>query len=319
MAEPSDSDQVDPRMAAARQPIARVAARALNRQIDWLRLGSHLLLLPIDSRTVHDMRVAARRSRLALRTFTRLVGRDRAAALTEELRWIAGLLAETRDWDIVLGRVKKRSDDAAARLAPDDATLRTALGALAQARADAHARLVDGLASERYAQLVQSLADTVRDLEQTASDDAGGGPLGDFAARRMGRAYKRVRSRLREDIQALGTKRLHDVRSRVRRLRYLVEFFADLGGTSFADVATRLAAAQDALGAAQDAIVAERLLDLLARRAAEGQDGESGLESMLVRLRQDERRSVRRARSKLVRTWRRLPKTLRMLKRALRR
>lgn len=64
---------------AAAQPLPRLAARALNRQIEGLRLGSKLLLLPIDSPTVHDMRVAARRSRAALRAFRRWVGKDRRA------------------------------------------------------------------------------------------------------------------------------------------------------------------------------------------------------------------------------------------------
>ena len=319
MTQPSDLETIDPPSAAGRQPVARVAARVLNRQVDWLRLGSQLLQLPIDPRTVHDMRVAVRRSRVALRTFRRLVGREQTTALTSELRWIAELLGETRDWDIVIGRVKQRSVDPAARLAPDDATQRTALEAFAKARAEAHARLVDGLASPRYAQLVQSLVVTARDLEQKASEAAEADRFADFAAKRIGRALKRVRSRLDDDIETLDVDQLHGVRIRVRRLRYLVEFSADLGGTTFVDVATRLAAAQDALGAAQDAVVAERLLDLVARRAAAGQDGDGGLESILARFKRDERRSALRARSRLARTWRRLPKTLRMLKRALRR
>jgi CHAD domain-containing protein len=317
MTQPSDVEPVDPRIVAGQQPVARVAARAIRRQIDWLRLGSKLLELPIDARIVHDMRVAARRCRVALRTFRGVVGRERTAALTSELRWVADLLGETRDWDIVIARVRERADNGAAPLVPDDTSVRTALEALGAARAEAHERLVEALASPRYSELVQSLLDAARDLEQKASDDADGDTLAEFAAKRIGRASKRVRSRLAGDIEALGAKRIHEVRIRVRRLRYLVEFSADLGGAAFEEVATRLVAAQDAFGAAQDAIVAKRLLGLLTQRAAAGEGGDGALESILVRFRQDERQRARRERSKLVRTCRRLPKTLRMLKRAL--
>ena len=48
MTQPSDLETIDPPSAAGRQPVARVAARVLNRQVDWLRLGSQLLQLPID-------------------------------------------------------------------------------------------------------------------------------------------------------------------------------------------------------------------------------------------------------------------------------
>jgi CHAD domain-containing protein len=318
MTQPSDIEMIGGPMVAGRPPVARVAARVLQRQIDWLQVGSKLLRLPIDPRTVHDMRVAARRSRIALRLLTRLLGQERTALLASELRWIAELLGETRDWDIVIGRVQQRSEDPAARLAPDQAAQRTALGALAKARADAHARLVDGLASSRYAELVQSLVATAQDLERNGGEGADGDRIADLAAKRVACARKRVRSCLHDDVEALDVRRLHRVRIRVRRLRYLVELLADFEGTPFADLAMRLAAAQDALGAAQDAIVAERLLDLLARRTAAGEDGDGELETILVRFRRDEHRRARRARSKLLRTWRRLPKTLRMLKRALR-
>ncbi len=86
-----------------------------------------------DPESLHDMRVAVRRSRALLRAGEPLYAND-VSGLAEELRWVGEKLGAVRDLDVLLERLRAEAEDL-------DAADRTAVShAAADARAPAHER-----------------------------------------------------------------------------------------------------------------------------------------------------------------------------------
>src|SRR4029453_4592502 len=57
-----------------------------------------------DPEAVHQARVATRRIRSTLRTFSSLLDEEGTARLRDDLKWRANLLGEVRDTDVLLER-----------------------------------------------------------------------------------------------------------------------------------------------------------------------------------------------------------------------
>src|SRR5205823_12247616 len=62
-----------------------------------------------DTEDVHQARVATRRLRSDLRTFSSLIDGDWAASLTDELRWLGGDLGAVRDADVLAERLRRQA------------------------------------------------------------------------------------------------------------------------------------------------------------------------------------------------------------------
>lgn len=296
--------------------LTQVGAGAIHRQLDWLRPSPTLLHTPPDPRVVHDMRVATRRCRAALREFRSLVDPERTAAVLSELGWVDTLLGEARDWDILIGRTRKWVD----RAAPTDEqrsgrAIRRGLEVLDERRTRALGLLVDGLGSARYADLVHTLDSIVGALERREGNDPAGAL--DVAHKRIRRARRRLRASLHGDVSKLGAADLHRVRILLRRLRYVIEFYQGLLPSDIVDPLSELIAAQDDLGAAQDAGTSERLLRSV--RTSSRSEGvvDAELDLAFEVLIKRERRRGRKARARVERTWSRLPKTLKHLRAVL--
>ena len=107
---------------------------------------------------VHKTRVATRRLRSALRTFRRLLDRDVTDPLREEVKWLAGVLGEPRDAEVMKELITGLVDD----LDPEQVVgpVRERVAAeLDRRHAEAHAALVEAMDSERYLALLDRLVD----------------------------------------------------------------------------------------------------------------------------------------------------------------
>src|SRR5690242_1793811 len=136
-------DPGDPVAAAVRTALVAGAAR--------LRASGPAAL---DGRVegVHRMRTATRRLRCALRTFRGLLDAGWARPLEGELKWLAEVLGDVRDLDVLGERLRRASGGSADALAP----LFEALGRRHEA---ASAALLDALRGARYGALVDRLAE----------------------------------------------------------------------------------------------------------------------------------------------------------------
>jgi CHAD domain-containing protein len=228
-----------------RAAIARSTARLLAHD-PGVRLGD-------DPEDVHQARVATRRIRSDLRTFRKVVDPAWDESLRTELKWLAGLLGEVRDDDVLLGRLEARVE----ALSPDDrAAGEHALDALRAERNDARDQLLAGLRSARYVELIERLLAAARAVP--AADDAVDLELdlGDLAVK----PWKKLRDAadaLHDDSPDTD---LHETRILAKRARYAAEAVAPAVGKGAKRFASRVADLQDVLGEHQDAVVAGQWL-----------------------------------------------------------
>jgi CHAD domain-containing protein len=198
-----------------------------------------------DPLHVHQMRVATRRMRAALRLFGDLLPAE-ASSLNDELKWIAGQLGAARDLDVQVRRLR----ETAAELGLSEA-LGTYGAWLEEQRQRAQAELVSAIESPRFEQLMQQL----HQLQEWSPNPEVDAPLFDDAPERLRRAYRRLRKRAKRIDKHAPATDLHKVRIGAKRLRYAAEFFEVAYGTPAERLAKLLVLLQDSLGDLQDGVV----------------------------------------------------------------
>ncbi|HTW19987.1 MAG TPA: CYTH and CHAD domain-containing protein [Mycobacteriales bacterium] len=265
---------------AARRP--RGASRGSTAEVLWEYLAAQYAeLLDRDPAVrrdapdaVHKMRVATRRLRSTLRTFSRDLDQNRASRLDAELKWLASALGEVRDRevqierftaqlaelprDLVLGPVQARVDQ----------TLLTAYH-------DGRRRLLAALASDRYHALLDDLESF---LSAPTATKRGHRPARAEVRRRVNKAHRRLDRRLRRARRATpGVDRdeaQHRARKAAKRLRYAAEVARPIEGKRAKKLAKQAESIQELLGDRQDAVVARGICRDLAV-AAHGEADET--------------------------------------------
>jgi inorganic triphosphatase YgiF len=171
---------------------------------------------------VHQMRVALRRLRSALRLFSPVLPDGMASDLTVSLRALAGDLGELRDRDVL------HSELLAPVLAskPDGDVIRLEQ-ALHAARQAVRKRMLAALQDGRQARLMLALLHALHRLPDDGDD--GAKALHALACKRLAEAHARMVAASR-DASPGDVGALHALRIDVKRLRYAIEFFAPLLG-----------------------------------------------------------------------------------------
>lgn len=221
-----------------------------------------------DPEGVHQMRVALRRMRSALSLFGGPF-RHSMTRLEEELRAIATVLGKARDLDVFQDSVLKPVTDAHGE---DERMLD--LAALVRARRRiAWAAMLEALDAERFRRLAFELAAVTfsRPWLEVAAGEEASRSAGEFAVARVAKRYRSVLKR-GKDIGDLDAAERHELRKRLKRLRYSVDFFSSLfAKRRVKKYEMRLSALQDVLGAMNDAAMARALVrDILAEQDGGG-------------------------------------------------
>lgn len=203
-----------------------------------------------DPEHVHQMRVALRRMRSALRVFPSSAARGLSGDVRRDLKRLARALGKLRELDVLAGQLADR-----ARVLPaaEAATLGERIDAR---RAGLRGRLRERLDSHAHARLTSRVALW---LAAAAAAHPGGG-LRRLARARLAAGHRKV---LRDEgrVAEMPVAALHTWRLDVKRARYAAEFFAGLFRTGPARrYASALARLQDSLGALTDINTARSLL-----------------------------------------------------------
>lgn len=218
---------------------------------------------------VHQLRVALRRLRSALRVFRAAVDTDALRAFDAALRGILNALGPARDWDVWLGGIGAALDAAM----PGDPRIAKLLAAARTEREAAYALLRDLLDAPGFRTAIWDGIALVRLRGWREGATAGmldtlGERLDRFAVPLLARRWKRLKRDAR-GLRDLGSEALHELRLDAKRLRYAAEMFAPLWpGRDTRRFLKRLSDLQEVLGLANDAAVARALVAHLAARPA---------------------------------------------------
>ena len=241
-------------------PIGRVALAVLRRQFSALTAKEPGTRLGDDNEELHDMRVASRRLRAALSLFAEVLPPS-AAALHDDLRWVGKTLGRVRDLDVQLDQLGGWLCEVPA---PDRDPL-TALRTLLEAqRSAARESMLKDLDSRRYELFVGRFGRLLRSARGRRS-----GPPSlpartiapDLIEERF-RVFRKAAEQIQDDSPAAD---YHRLRIRCKRLRYALEFLAEVYPGRTRSPIKRVVALQDVLGLHQDADVAIARLRRLAR------------------------------------------------------
>jgi CHAD domain-containing protein len=211
-----------------------------------------------DAEALHDMRVATRRLRAAIRLFDDALP-ARAEIVREELRIVGHALGRVRDLDVELAEISGYREE----LPGPEAQAAGALVALLQRRrSTARQQLVRVLDSNHYRRAIQGCQAIVRH-----------GALRTAAARRsilavapdlITQRYRKLRKLGDRITPTSSPAEYHAVRIACKHLRYAVELHEGVYGKPARAWTSRLAALQHLLGDHQDAAVAAAYLRDLA-------------------------------------------------------
>ncbi|MRH92042.1 CHAD domain-containing protein [Nocardia sp. SYP-A9097] len=249
---------------------------ALTADVDRLRAAEPEVRQDLPD-SVHKMRVATRRLRSLLRSYRRTLARKPVGELSDELRWLAGLLGVARDAEVrgerfagLLGENGALFDDKAAP--GEKSTPRNDFGArlVAEERARYEAALAEAVAAfdtRRYRTLLGRLRRTLADppLRSAQADK----PADKVFADVLRHDFRDLRRLVRAEPQGSEAERiehLHEIRKAAKRLRYSAEAATDMLGEPAALLARRAKQLQTVLGDHRDAI--EALETLRAHAAA---------------------------------------------------
>jgi CHAD domain-containing protein len=207
-----------------------------------------------DPEAVHQARVATRRLRSTLRTFSSLLDPDWTDRLRDELKWLADLLGQVRDTDVLLERF---NEHLAALPAADAKVGPRLLAALVDQRDSARRRLLRAMATERYAVL---LDDLVAAAAAPALLPGADHPAAQVMPPLVAKPWKRLRKQVRKAGDDPPDDQLHQIRIRAKRARYAAEAVEPVIGQPAEDYADAVADLQSVLGDHQDAVVGEAWL-----------------------------------------------------------
>ena len=246
-------------------PIGRVGLAVLRRQFAALRAREPGTRLGDDSEELHDMRVASRRLRAALSLFADFLPPS-AERLRDDLRWVGHTLGAVRDLDVQLEQLDGWLPD----VPETDREALIAVRSLLEAkRSRARETMLDALDSPRYELFVGRFSRLLRSARGRRSGPASlpaRAVAPDLIEERF-RALRKAAERIEGNSPAAE---YHRVRIRGKRLRYALEFLADLYPGRTRPLTKRVVALQDILGLHQDAEVAiERLRRLAGEHGAE--------------------------------------------------
>jgi CHAD domain-containing protein len=204
-----------------------------------------------DPEELHDMRVATRRMRAAMKIFEDALP-ARTRAFRDSLQWVAGALGEVRDIDVQLGHLEGWISEAA----PEDKEPLTALRAVLEGqRAKARKAMLRVLDSRRYARLVTSFAAFLRKGPSLRAAGARQ-PVMEAAPGLLRKPYRKVRKLGDPLTEESSGEEFHELRKKGKRLRYALEFLSGIYGEPMKEFIGPLKELQDVLGDHQDAEVA---------------------------------------------------------------
>lgn len=250
-----------------RQPAGDAVRSLLLRLLEIVEVNLDGVVRDLDPEFLHDLRVAVRRSRAAVKLLRNSLPPEDVARFGPELKWLGDLTTPSRDLDVYLMDLLARDGT------NSDEGLEAFRTFLVTRRAEAHTALVRGLASTRFKALSHDWRLALTRGEPSTGPQAAA-PVARLSHERIRDAYRRMcRLGAKIDDQS-DPAALHDLRKRGKEMRYLLEMFGSLHDPDrHRRLVKQLKKLQDVLGEFQDAQVQRAALSEFASAMIREQDG----------------------------------------------
>jgi CHAD domain-containing protein len=248
---PAAAPDLGPTEIDASMSAGEVAFAILRRHFAAMLAHEPGVRLGEEPEDLHDMRVATRRLRAALKLYADALPK-RAERYERDLRWVAGALGEVRDRDVHLERLSEE-------VSRNGEILEEVVALLEERRVGARQRMLEALDSNRYERLLASFSGTLRRGRSPAPT----GPILEAAPDLVRDRYKKVLKAANTLTEDSSPEDFHDLRKKGKRLRYALEPLQGIYGKPPKKMVKLLETIQDDLGDHQDLIVAAEVMEEL--------------------------------------------------------
>jgi CHAD domain-containing protein len=245
---------------------------------------------------IHQTRVAMRRIRSTLRTFRLLLDPAWGTALRAELAWYGNELGHSRDLELLAGVVADRGADV---LAPDEVA--RLLAVIDWRRDEAVARIAGEQAGARRVLLTGQMMQL---WEGPAFKAKAARPAADILPPMLRRTWHDVRGAGRKARKDPSDVHLHQLRIRLKDLRYGSETMALVEGGSARKTARAAERLQGRLGDLHDIVFSIGWLETLAAEQADMADAAERLVARQRELAAETRKGWKRELKEVERRWR---------------
>jgi CHAD domain-containing protein len=251
-AETAPSEPTPPWYATPDAPLAELGRILLRRHLRRMLIAERAVRADRAIEDVHALRVASRRLRATLRLLAPVAPAERVRPVQKAIRRLARAAGAVRDRDVLLDNLAQSRARLPAELHAGLDELSATIGA---ERASAYTRLITLFDSPEHADFKANFAELM--CTRTGWDEAP--HVRDLAGSTIWRRYEALRAHDSGGIPLEG-EAMHALRIDAKKLRYVLELFADSFGERAEPVVTQLASLQDELGLLNDTMVAQTTL-----------------------------------------------------------
>ncbi|NTW02050.1 MAG: CHAD domain-containing protein [Oscillochloris sp.] len=243
---------LSPWYSASNVPLADLGRVLLRRHFRRMLLAERAVRTDRSIEDIHDLRVSTRRLRATLRLLAPVAPAAPLRPIQKAIRRLARAAGAVRDRDVLLAHLMNNRTQL-----PDEhqAGIDVLAATIVAQRVDAYACLIHLLDSDAHAAFKADFANLMNDC-------AGWNELPrvcDLAGSTIWRHYEALRSYDRGGLPEIVPE-LHAMRIDAKKLRYVLELFADSFGDRATPVVAQLASLQDELGVLNDVAVAQDTL-----------------------------------------------------------
>lgn len=210
----------------ADMPVVEAFQAIARNCLDQVLANERCLLASRDPEAVHQMRVALRRLRSALKVFAKVVAGPQLAEAKEEVRWLLAHLGPARDADVFLAEIL----DPVLAANPDHPGLASLHASWRARRDEEFAQAVEAVAGRRFTALMLALGAWVEagDWCHAADGTVLSQRVGAFARKVLAKRDSKLMRAGGTRLDRLPPQELHAVRILGKQMRYTGEFFASL-------------------------------------------------------------------------------------------
>jgi CHAD domain-containing protein len=235
-------------------PAIKALALVLEPRLEEMCLLRTRALEFSDIEGVHDMRVASRRVRSALRDFTPLLRKTKLSTSVRQLKEIANRLGAVRDQDVAIVALEKLQTKATAEISSG---LQRIIDAHNVKREAARKELREAISAKAISELKPAFVAALKGAPATRKTKPGvtskqGASYKVFARSTLLKRLKELEGLSSSLFEPEKVEPLHEMRIAAKHLRYALDLFEHCWGESLGAFSRQVAKLQSSLGELHD-------------------------------------------------------------------